>query len=73
MTGSGPDLGQLEPVYTTAEIAKALRLSPFAIRRWCRTGQLDAFKAGREFRVKKSVLDAYLAEIGFTTLEPATP
>lgn len=64
MTGIRPDLGRLEPYVTAAEIAEVLHLSPYTIRSWLRRGVLESSKVGREFRVKKSVFDAYLAATG---------
>jgi excisionase family DNA binding protein len=73
MTGSQPDLGQLEPLYTTTEVARALRVSRDTISRWIRLGKLDAVKVGNGFRIKKSVADALLNEIGLSaTAEPVT-
>lgn len=67
------DLGQLEPLYTTSEVAKALRVSRDTICRWIRLGELDAVKVGKGFRIKKSVADALLDEIGLSaTTETAT-
>jgi excisionase family DNA binding protein len=64
MRDSRPDLGRLEPYVTAAEIAEVLCLSPYTIRSWLRRGVLESTKVGREFRVKKSVFDAYLNETG---------
>lgn len=47
--------------YLTAdEAARYLRVHGDTIRDWCRTGQLPAIKAGRQWRIKRADLDAFL-------------
>lgn len=73
MMGNRSDLGR-EPVYTASEVAALLRLSEDTVYRRIKAGLLDAFKVGKEYRIKESVLDAYLDTLGFTsdTSAPAT-
>ena len=46
--------------YTVEEVAKALRVDPYTIRRLCREKKLPAFKFGGQWRFKKEKLDAWL-------------
>lgn len=61
-----------EPVYTVREIAKALRVSEHKVKRLINAGELDAFKVGREWRVKESNRDAFFTKIGFLSACDAT-
>lgn len=36
--------------YTVEEIAEALKLHPYTVRRLCREGKIPAFKAGGQWR-----------------------
>jgi excisionase family DNA binding protein len=46
--------------YTVEEVAKALKVDPYTIRRLCREKKLPAFKFGGQWRFKKEKLDAWL-------------
>lgn len=47
--------------YLTAdEVAAELRISPETVRRACRAGQLKASRFGRQFRITRADLEAYL-------------
>lgn len=64
--GQQTDPLQREPLYTVGEIAALLRTSDTNVYRLIKSGVLDAFRISqRGIRVKKSVLDAHLAEIGY--------
>ena len=45
--------------YTVEEIAKALKLHPYTIRRLCREGKVPAFKFGGQWRFKKEQIDKW--------------
>lgn len=47
-------------VYTAEEVAKALKLHPYTVRRLCREGKIPAFKFGWEWRFKKSDIEAWV-------------
>lgn len=47
---------------TPNEIAAELRIAEETVRRWCRTGQLKSLRVGRQFRIVRSDLEAFLRE-----------
>jgi excisionase family DNA binding protein len=48
------------PVWTPAEAAPYLKVSINTVHELCRTGQLRAIRVGRQWRILKADLDAYL-------------
>ncbi len=64
-----------DPLLTTLEVARALRVDITTVRRWIKVGALDAIglphKSKRAiYRVRKSTLDAVLMS---TTLKATLP
>lgn len=51
-----------ERLWTPDEIAERLRVKAGTVRGWIRRGDLPAFKAGAQWRVRDSDLRAYLAQ-----------
>lgn len=47
----------MEKLLTIQEVADYLRLSRTTVWRWCKSGELKAFKVGRGWRVRKSEVD----------------
>ena len=45
--------------YTVEEVAKALRLHEYTIRRLCREGKIPAFKVGGQWRFRKDEIDKW--------------
>ena len=43
--------------YTAEEVAEALRLHPYTVRRLCREKRVPAFKFGGQWRFKKEDID----------------
>lgn len=43
-----------EEILTIEESANLLKVSKASIRRWIKRGKLIAFRAGREYRIKKA-------------------
>ncbi|MCK4261893.1 helix-turn-helix domain-containing protein, partial [bacterium] len=39
--------------FTIDEVAKAIKLHPYTVRRLCREGKIPAFKFGGQWRFKK--------------------
>jgi excisionase family DNA binding protein len=54
----------MEEFYTVEQIAERLHVTPRTVREWLRTQQLNAVKAGRQWRIKASDLQAFLREPG---------
>ena len=46
--------------YTVEEVAKALRLHEYTIRRLCRDGKIPAFKVGGQWRFGKNEIDKFI-------------
>ena len=47
---------------TIAEVAKYLKLHELTVRRLAREGELPAFKVGRQWRIKRNLLESWIAE-----------
>jgi excisionase family DNA binding protein len=45
--------------FTVDEVAKALKLHPYTIRRLCRDGKIPAFKFGGQWRFKKEDIEKW--------------
>ncbi len=43
--------------YTIDEVAEALKLHPYTVRRLCREGKVPGFKFGGQWRFKKEDID----------------
>ena len=49
-----------EQYYTIEEVAKMLKVAYLTVYRWIQSGKLVAFKAGKQYRVKKEDLDSFI-------------
>lgn len=49
-------------IMTVDEVAKYLSLHPLTVRRLARDGEIPAFKIGRQWRVKKALLEQWISE-----------
>ncbi len=47
---------------TVADVAECLRVNAKTVRRWIATGELPAYKVGRQWRVAEEDLWAFLAK-----------
>ncbi|MBC8444812.1 MAG: helix-turn-helix domain-containing protein [Chloroflexi bacterium] len=47
---------------TIDDVAKYLSLHPLTVRRLAKDGEIPAFKVGRQWRVKRKLLDQWLEE-----------
>jgi excisionase family DNA binding protein len=47
---------------TIAEVAKYLKLHELTVRRLAREGELPAFKVGRQWRIKRDLLETWIAD-----------
>ncbi|MFC1626845.1 helix-turn-helix domain-containing protein [Patescibacteria group bacterium] len=49
-----------EEYYTIEEVAKMLKVVYLTVYRWIQSGKLNAFKAGKQYRIKKLDLDKFM-------------
>ena len=49
-----------EQYYSIDEVAKTLKVAYLTVYRWVQDGKLVAFKAGKQYRVKKEDLDSFI-------------
>ena len=45
--------------HTVEEVAEALKLHPYTIRRLCRDGKIPGFKFGGQWRFRKDAIDKW--------------
>jgi len=51
-----------DPIMTVDQVAAYLKLHPLTIRRLAREGEIPAFKVGRQWRVKRELLELWMEE-----------
>jgi putative molybdopterin biosynthesis protein len=49
-----------EQYYTIEEVAKMLKVAYLTVYRWIQSGKLNANKAGKQYRIKKTDLDKFI-------------
>lgn len=49
-----------EQYYTIEEVAKMLKVVYLTVYRWIQSGKLIAYKAGKQYRIKKLDLDRFI-------------
>ena len=49
-----------EEYYTIEEVAKMLKVVYLTVYRWIQDEKLTAFKAGKQYRIKKTDLDRFI-------------
>ncbi len=54
-------MSQQDYMLTVEEVAKELRVDPKTVRRWIHRGELVAIDIGREYRIRRSALDDFIA------------
>lgn len=60
-TGSGSDMNEND-MLTIAQVATFLKLHELTVRRLAREGELPAFKIGRQWRIKRDLLEKWISE-----------
>ena len=50
-------MAKIPETYTVDEVAEALRLHPYSVRRLCREGKIPCFKFGGQWRFEKKQLE----------------
>jgi len=62
----------IDEIMTVADVARYLKLKPQTIYKWLQDGMIPAAKLGKEWRFKKSVIDAWFdAQIAKSPAMPA--
>ena len=56
----GRDFG--EPLLTVGEVASVMRVSNMTVYRLIKSGQLSAIRVGKNYRIRRSDVERYLAE-----------
>jgi excisionase family DNA binding protein len=64
-------MDELDPIMTIDEVAEYLDLHPLTVRRLARDGEIPAFKVGRQWRVKRAILERWLAEESMKNVVPS--
>ncbi|MDO8583539.1 MAG: helix-turn-helix domain-containing protein [bacterium] len=49
--------------YSIEEVAKTLKVAYLTVYRWIQAERLIALKAGKQYRIKKKDLDAFLKKV----------
>lgn len=49
-----------EQYYSIEEVAKMLKVAYLTVYRWVNSGKLVAYKAGKQYRIKKEDLDRFI-------------
>ena len=57
---SSDEPANLPDMLTIAEVAKYLKLHELTVRRLAREGELPAFKVGRQWRIKRDLLEDWI-------------
>lgn len=52
----------MDELLTVAEVAETLRVSTMTVYRLVRSGEIPAVRVGRNYRIRRSDLDAYLEQ-----------
>jgi excisionase family DNA binding protein len=50
-------------VYTVEEFAGIFKVSPESVRNLIRKGEISAIKIGKQYRISKTVVDRYFAQV----------
>lgn len=54
---------EVKEFYKADELAKKLDVNIMTVYRYIKAGKLNAYKIGKEFRIKKEAFDAFLAAV----------
>lgn len=53
---------ETEKYYSIEEVSKLLKVAYLTVYRWVRAKKLVAYKAGKQYRVKKEDLDSFMKD-----------
>ncbi len=63
MKNSTRKQGEEKEFYLVEEVAEKLRVSKMTVYRYIKASKLNAYKIGKEFRIRKSDLDSFLSQV----------
>ena len=50
----------MEPLLTSSEVARILKVNPKVLERWAKAGEVPAFKVGKFWRYRASALESWV-------------
>jgi len=50
----------MEPLLTSSEVARILKVNPKVLERWAKAGGVPAFKVGKFWRYRASALESWV-------------
>ena len=53
----------MDEILTVSEVADFLKVSRTTVWRWCKHGNLPAFKIGRSWRIHRSVVERIISQL----------
>lgn len=56
-----------EKYYTTKEIAEMFKVAYLTVYRWIKEGRIEAYKLGKEYRIKKTDIDKFMESSKYHT------
>ena len=59
-TSNNREHDEMPGMLTISEVAKYLKLHELTVRRLAREGELPAFKVGRQWRIKRNLLESWI-------------
>lgn len=59
----GGNMTSILSTYTVDEVAKALKLNPYTVRRLVREGKIPGFKIGGQWRFRKEEIDRFIKNL----------
>jgi excisionase family DNA binding protein len=62
---------EYDPILTVDELSEYLSMHPLTVRRLARDGEIPAAKIGRQWRIKKDLLDRWIEERCLGNLVPS--
>lgn len=60
-------MSKKEQYYTIKEVAEILKVAYLTVYRWVKDGKIQAYKIGKEYRIKKADLDNFVESSKYKT------
>lgn len=52
-----------ETYYSIQEVSEMLKVAYLTVYRWVQSGKLNAYKAGKQYRISKTDLDKFMQKV----------